>query len=91
VIAIDRSSSSDFPIVGAYRFDSDREWCADIPQRAAAAAGKHVLVEKPLAVSIDDAKTMVDACRAANVNLFVGPSHSYDSQIQLARSVIDSG
>lgn len=58
---------------------------------AAAAAGKHVLVEKPLAISMDDAKVMVEACAAAGVLLLVGPSHSYDQQIQLARSIIDSG
>lgn len=28
MIAIDRSTSSDFPIVGAYRIDSDGEWRA---------------------------------------------------------------
>jgi 1,5-anhydro-D-fructose reductase (1,5-anhydro-D-mannitol-forming) len=34
---------------------------------AAAKAGKHILCEKPLATSLADAHTMVDACRAANV------------------------
>ena len=36
---------------------------------AAARAGKHVLAEKPLALSVDDARAMVDACRAAGVVL----------------------
>lgn len=34
---------------------------------AAAAAGKHVLAEKPLAMRVADARAMVDACKRANV------------------------
>jgi len=36
---------------------------------AAAAAGKHVLCEKPLALSVDDAWEMIEACREAGVVL----------------------
>jgi 1,5-anhydro-D-fructose reductase (1,5-anhydro-D-mannitol-forming) len=39
----------------------------------AAAAGKHVLCEKPLALSVDDGRSMVDACQAAGVVL--GTNH----------------
>jgi 1,5-anhydro-D-fructose reductase (1,5-anhydro-D-mannitol-forming) len=40
---------------------------------AAAAAGKHVLCEKPLALTLDDARRMVDACAAAGV--VMGTNH----------------
>lgn len=38
---------------------------------AAARAGKHVLVEKPMALSLADADAMIDACREAGVRLGV--------------------
>ncbi len=37
----------------------------------AAKAGKHVLVEKPMALSLEDADAMIEACRAAGVRLGV--------------------
>lgn len=58
---------------------------------AAAEAGKHVLVDKPLAVSMSDGARMVDAAQAAGVHLIVGPSHSFDAPVQLAREIIESG
>ena len=58
---------------------------------AAAAAGKYVLVEKPLAVSLADGEAMVEACERAGVALIVGPSHSFDAPVAQARALIDSG
>lgn len=57
----------------------------------AAKAGKHVLVDKPLAVSLKDAVTMVEACREAGVHLIVGPSHSFDAPVAQARELVESG
>lgn len=57
----------------------------------AAAHGKHVLVEKPMAISLQECTRMVDAVRAANVQLVVGPSHSFDAPILRARELIASG
>lgn len=54
-------------------------------------AGLHVLVEKPMAVSLDDARAMVRAAEARGVVLLVGHSHSYDMPIRTMREVIDSG
>ena len=38
----------------------------------AAKAGKHVICEKPMAVSVKECQEMVDACKKANVKLYVG-------------------
>ena len=51
------------------------------PALAALAAGKHVMVEKPMALSEDDCRKMVEAARKAGRLLFVGPSHSFDLPI----------
>ena len=58
---------------------------------AAAEAGKHVLVEKPIAVSLTDAERMVAACEKNRVTLIVGPAHSFDGPVLAARRMIDSG
>jgi phthalate 4,5-cis-dihydrodiol dehydrogenase len=57
----------------------------------ATAAGKHVLVEKPMAVSLDEAQAMVDSARHAHVKLVVGHSHSFDAPIAATRKIIASG
>ena len=50
---------------------------------AAAAAGKHVLVEKPACITLREARAMIDACDAAGVVLMVAypkryePSYAY--------------
>lgn len=59
--------------------------------RLAAANGKHVLVEKPMALSLDDCQAMIDAMEAAGKWLVVGHSHSFDSPYQLTRQLIDQG
>ncbi|MEX2519895.1 MAG: Gfo/Idh/MocA family oxidoreductase [Paracoccaceae bacterium] len=58
---------------------------------AAVRAGKHVLVDKPLAVRLEDGARMVDAARSAGVHLIVGPSHSFDGPVALASEIIESG
>lgn len=57
----------------------------------AARHGKHVLVDKPLAVTLADADRMVAAAAAAGVQLIVGPSHSFDAPVMQARAMIESG
>jgi phthalate 4,5-cis-dihydrodiol dehydrogenase len=58
---------------------------------AALAHGKHVLVEKPMAVSLADCTTMIEAARAAGRHLVVGHSHSFDAPILHAHRLLRSG
>lgn len=57
----------------------------------AASFGKHVLVEKPMALSLDECTRMVEATRRAGVHLIVGHSHSFNLPIRRTREIIDSG
>lgn len=57
----------------------------------AAQAGKHVLVEKPMAQSLASARAMVEAAQRAGVVLVVGHSHSHDLPIRHMHQVIESG
>ena len=43
----------------------------------AAMRGKHVLVEKPMALTLRDCDAMARAADAAGVRLIVGPSHTW--------------
>jgi phthalate 4,5-cis-dihydrodiol dehydrogenase len=54
----------------------------------ALAAGKHVLVEKPMALSMRECARMIEAARKAKRALIVGHSHSFDAPIALARKLI---
>ncbi len=58
---------------------------------AAAAAGRHILVEKPMALKLEDCRAMTAAARAAGVIMVVGHSHSFDLPIRRAREIIASG
>ena len=57
----------------------------------AASFGKHVLVEKPMALSLDECTCMIEATRRAGVHLIVGHSHSFNLPIRRTREIIDSG
>jgi phthalate 4,5-cis-dihydrodiol dehydrogenase len=57
----------------------------------AASSEKHILVEKPMALTIGDCTRMIEAARRAGVFLVVGPSHSFDTPILHARKMIESG
>ena len=57
----------------------------------AARAGKHLLIEKPMALTIEDCAAIVDAARRAGVHLVVGHSHSFDAPVRHLRKLIESG
>jgi predicted dehydrogenase len=58
---------------------------------AAAAAGKHVFVEKPVSNSIADGRAMIAACEAAGVVLAVGHSYRRNGALRHMKHLIDSG
>jgi phthalate 4,5-cis-dihydrodiol dehydrogenase len=57
----------------------------------AAQHGKHLLVEKPLALTLEDCDAVTSAVRRAGVHLIVGHSHSFDAPILRLRALIASG
>jgi UDP-N-acetyl-2-amino-2-deoxyglucuronate dehydrogenase len=57
----------------------------------AARAGKHVVTEKPMAISLADADALVQACDAAGVQLFVVKQNRLNPPIQLLRRAVDKG
>ncbi len=58
---------------------------------AAARAGKHIVMEKPLAHDLAHADELLAACRAANVVLSVGYSFRYAPEIRAARRLVEAG
>lgn len=58
---------------------------------AAASAGKHVLVEKPMAYDVAQATAMVEACETADVRLAVVSQHRFRNSPMSAKRLIDSG
>jgi UDP-N-acetyl-2-amino-2-deoxyglucuronate dehydrogenase len=57
----------------------------------AARAGKHVVAEKPMAISLADADALVQACDAAGVHLFVVKQNRLNPPIQLLRRAVEKG
>ena len=55
----------------------------------AAAAGKHVLCEKPCALDASDLREMIEACRRHNVQFMDGVMFMHNPRMQRIRRVID--
>ena len=54
-------------------------------------AGKHVMVEKPMATSTEDAKTMLKLAAAKNLSLTVDHMMVYNAYNQMARKYVEDG
>ena len=59
--------------------------------RLAAAAGKHVLSEKPFAPSVAQADAMIAACREAGVTLMVSQTLRFRGTMARAKALVDAG
>lgn len=58
---------------------------------AAAKAGKHILCEKPLATTLEDAQQMIDICKENNVILQTAFPVRFNSSVRRAKEMVESG
>jgi predicted dehydrogenase len=58
---------------------------------AAAAAGKHLFIEKPMAQDVAECDEMVAACRAADVRLAIVSQHRFRHSPRAVKQLIESG
>lgn len=58
---------------------------------ALAPYGKHILLEKPMALSLDDADAMIRACDKAGVKLFVVKQNRFNVPVMKARQALEAG
>jgi UDP-N-acetyl-2-amino-2-deoxyglucuronate dehydrogenase len=58
---------------------------------ACARAGKHVVVEKPMALRLQDADEMIRACDEAGVKLFIVKQNRFNVPVVKAREALDAG
>jgi predicted dehydrogenase len=56
----------------------------------AAAAGKHIICEKPLARTVEEGQVMIAACKKAGVRLFVAHVARYFPEYVIAKSNLDN-
>jgi UDP-N-acetyl-2-amino-2-deoxyglucuronate dehydrogenase len=53
--------------------------------------GKHIVVEKPMALRLSDADAVIRACDEAGIKLFVVKQNRYNRPIQVLRNAIEQG
>jgi len=57
----------------------------------AAERGKHVVVEKPMAISLQEAEAMIEAAEKSGIKLICGHTQSFGPHIRTMRRIIQSG
>lgn len=58
---------------------------------ACARAGKHVVVEKPMALRLQDADDMIRACDEAGIKMFIVKQNRFNVPVVKAREALDAG
>lgn len=75
--------------------DVDAVWICSPSQyhaeqiKAAAANGKHVFCEKPIATDLPETVEAINACNAAGVKLMIGLQRRFDSNFKRVKSSIE--
>lgn len=94
--ASDYYSYDDFPLclshphVDAVFIATSNGTHAEYSERAAA-AGKHVLCEKPMANSVEDCQRMIEACRAHRVRLMIAYRKYFDPASLALKRIVAGG
>lgn len=57
----------------------------------AAAAGKHIIIEKPLAITLEEADAMIAACKKANVKLMYAEELCFAPKYERVRQMVNEG
>jgi UDP-N-acetyl-2-amino-2-deoxyglucuronate dehydrogenase len=95
--AVKRTGARGFESLASLLTESDADvvvLCTPSGQHPAqtiriAAAGRHVITEKPMATRWADGKRMVEACDAANVRLFVVKQNRRNATLQLLKRAVE--
>ncbi|MEC7490333.1 MAG: Gfo/Idh/MocA family oxidoreductase [Pseudomonadota bacterium] len=78
------------PGIDAVYIASPHEW-----HRAhavmAAEAGKHVVVEKPMALTLEDCDAMIEAAENTGIRMIIGHTHGFDAPIMKMHDIIRGG
>ncbi len=57
----------------------------------AAEAGKHIIIEKPLAITLEEADAMIEACRKAGVKLMYAEELCFAPKYERVRQMVNEG